>query len=483
MTKHYDIIINGGGIVGFTLLNLIKKSPLLNRYKILLIEQTAKQSQNIYDNPRYLNNTSNHNDNDKEAVNFSNRVSSISPESRDLFDKLGVWSKIRPYAKDVRNIQVWNYDPTQRLVFSSDNSTLNDYRTESGLFSVVENNRLSSSLSDSVEKSGDSILWNHNLLHFKEARHQHGAINVTIQNKTNDEEIEVSGCLMLGCDGYKSKVRSIAGIRYREENLKKKAVVGTVMMSEIEPANDCAHQRFSGEKDTVAALLPLDENHSSFVISAPEDYATYLESLSADDFIYEFNDLLSRKEGSGNWIVDSLHGCFDSKVRNLANLLKLSASLESHHGMPCVESLVEGSRASFPLFFGSTSPKMIATSRNQEHAQIALLGDSAHRTHPLAGQGLNLGLQDAKVLIEEMENTVKSGENPFTTQDLTSLGKILRNYECKRQTFLIPMTHGIMAMPYLFKLLPSSMLTLFNKCNPVKEASIRFASGSNMFNK
>lgn len=483
MSKHYDIIINGGGIVGFTLLNLIKKSPHLAKFKVLLIEQAAKPNQDAFNKPRYLNRDSQDINYQEKNVQFSNRVSSISPESRDTFHKLGTWSKLSSYSKNVRNIQVWNYDPTQRLTFSSDNSSDQDPHLKNGLFSIVENDRLVSSLIDSNPNYEESILWQHNLIHFDGSNRQPNAINVTIQDKTSEHEIEATGCLLLGCDGFKSKVRTIAGIQYREEDLKKRAVVGTVRMSGIEPGNEIAYQRFSNEKDSVAALLPLDENYSSFVISAPEDYAAYLESLTEEGFVEEFNTLLSRKEGSGTRIVDNLHGCLDAKVKYLTNMLKFNTTLGAYHDMPYVESVVEGSRASFPLLFGSTSPRMIAKAGDHKHAQIALLGDSTHRIHPLAGQGLNLGLQDAKVLVNELENIVKCGENPFTPHDLTTLDKILKNYECKRQTFLIPMTHGIMAMPILFKLLPSSFLTLANKCSPIKDASIRFASGSNIFNK
>lgn len=72
---------------------------------------------------------------------------------------------------------------------------------------------------------------------------------------------------------------------------------------------------------------------------------------------------------------------------------------------PLVTSLLPGTVASFPLRFNHTESYIGEGSG----ARTVLVGDAAHTIHPLAGQGLNLGLADVQVLTECMENTLKRG--------------------------------------------------------------------------
>lgn len=466
MAKHYDIIINGGGIVGFTLLNIILKSPRLNRLNVLLIEQASKPTQKSHLQPRYQQ------INDETKVKFSNRVSSITPQSRNLFKKLGVWQRIEEFTKDIQNIEVWNYDIAKKLTFSG-KDTIGE-----SLFTVVENDRLASSLLDNIddERQGE-IIWAHNLSQLQTSQESPGTIEVIIDDKTSGNREKVTGCLVLGCDGVQSKIRDIAKIAYKERDLFKRAVVGTVRMSNNYDitSNSTAYQRFSNNHDTVIALLPLDKEYSSFVISAPIQYANHLKDCNKEEFILEVNKLLSDKERCNNVILDTVHRFINTAVQNTID--RCHAPTYDNESCPYVEDLIPDSRASFPLYFGTTSPKMIAPFVHPEHNQIALVGDAAHRVHPLAGQGLNLGIQDASVLANELEQMCVIGENPFTPQDLTCIDRVLKKYQYKRQSTVIPMSLGIMSMPLLFRLLPESFISNINNIKPIKNGSIKFASG------
>lgn len=478
LRRHNDIIINGGGIVGFTLLNLIYKSPYLNRLKILLIEQGSKpisfkqQQQHQFDG-------------NNGRRKFSNRVSSITGQSRKIFEHIQVWDKLRNHAKDVNQIKVWNYDYRQKMVFGHDD--LDDWRSRGGetMFTVIENNRLSTALLENIHEVCDQsppIVWNHKLESLEPGLFHHNSIETSIGDMREGKSSIISTKLLIGCDGFKSNVRDMSGIGCHEKDLNKTAIVGTVKIGTKDRTqqNQTAYQRFSAEKDTVAALLPLDEEHSSFVISAPKDYATQLMNYDDETFVSEFNTLLSVLESPSDKILAAFHNIMHLKLDALSKLTNRKVQSSDDHmdaECPYIESVVPSSRAEFPLKLQTTSPKMISSFAGGEYAQIALVGDSSHRVHPLAGQGLNLGIQDAMVLVEQLERKARSGESLFDGDDLSGLHCALKSYEWKRQAHIIPMMAGITAMPYLFRLVPPEVVSLANKCDLIKKSSIRFANG------
>lgn len=484
LRNRYDIIINGGGIVGFTLLNLILKSPHLNRCKVLLIEQATKPS-SLKQPKRIIESSSNsvsEQTTNNEPV-FSNRVSSITRKSRYILEKLGVWSEIKQYAKDVRSIKVWNYNFSNKIVFEQKHQSID--QSSELMFSVVENNRLAISLLNRIcENNHNSVIrWNNNLVNLSGSKFGDGTIEITTKDSETGDEFTAYAPLVLGCDGFKSKVREYAQMKYNEFNLNKMAVVGTVKLEQnfANNFNDIAYQRFSSDKDTVAALLPLDEQYSSFVISAPDNYAKHLINCDNETFIDEFNKLLTSKESGSNYLLTKLHDISNYAI-DILNRPQTNSSYSNidmnNFEEPRVNLVVDNSRAIFPLVFGTTTPKMIAPLHGREYPQIALLGDSTHRVHPLAGQGLNLGIQDAMELVDQFEKMLKCGEKVFDDNDHSLLAKALKRYECNRQTYIIPMSLGILSMPYLFKLAPASMVSAFDKLNSLKGATIKFANGN-----
>lgn len=477
LRTRYDIVINGGGIVGFTLLNLIQKSPYLGRCKVLLIEQAAKP-QSLLQTPR----------GEGDDKIYSNRVSSITYSSKLAFKRLGVWDKIKPYAKDVRRIKVWNYLYHHNITFKQDLPSCCDDKEERDIvFSTVENNRLSTALLDNIYQisNGESkIAWSSELVNIEESL-ENGAVDVLLQG---DKELKVAGSLILGCDGYKSKIRELVGMKYTECDLEKCAVVGTVKMSKlVNSNNDIAYQKFSVEKDTVVALLPLDNEFSSFVISGPEGYARHLAECTKETFLSEVNSLLATSEAAPNPFLRGLHEVANSSYDNVKILLQMlgprlgisptrfNYDVGGPGEAPSIEYVVANSRASFPLKFGTTSPRMVSSLPGLNRPQIVILGDASHRIHPLAGQGLNLGIQDAVELVGQLEKLAKTGERLFN--DTSLLVKALKKYELRRQIYIMPMSAGLLGMQDLFKLAPSRLISSVDGCQPFKTACVRVANG------
>ncbi len=159
----------------------------------------------------------------------------------------------------------------------------------------------------------------------------------------------VDTALLVAADGARSQIRERAGIAFEHRPFHQHAVVGPMRMAHHH--NACARQRFL--PDGPLALLPLPGNWVSIVwTTTPEEAAT---------------------------LVDLPEAAFAAR---------LEAASEGVLG--AVETV--GPRAAFPLVGGRAA-------RYVRH-RLALVGDAAHVVHPLAGQGVNLGILDAATLAE-----------------------------------------------------------------------------------
>jgi len=166
----------------------------------------------------------------------------------------------------------------------------------------------------------------------------------------------LSARLILGCDGAHSALRRLAGFRVRQHDYRARAVVANFACEY--PHRNIASQWFTEEG--VVALLPLPGYRVSLVWSAPEDLAAAL-------------------------MRDSLQG-LAARVEQRCQTL----------GGPCALGRLTclGAPASFAL----TDLQVDSPVADR----VALLADAAHVVHPMAGQGLNLGIGDLMVLNDQL---------------------------------------------------------------------------------
>lgn len=191
--------------------------------------------------------------------------------------------------------------------------------------------------------------------------------------------------LVVGADGAQSRVRQAAGIAAEVEGYGQTAIVATVATAR--PHESTAWQRFM--RDGTLALLPLADGTSSIVWSADDELAARLVAASDDAFTTELDR---------------------------ASDLALGATR------------LLGARVSFPL-----------QRLNAQHyvvQRVALTGDAAHVVHPLAGQGVNLGLADAAALAQLVLAAAAAGEDPG------AFG-VLRAYERWRRSEVALMSTAI----------------------------------------
>lgn len=178
--------------------------------------------------------------------------------------------------------------------------------------------------------------------------------------------------LVVAADGANSKIRSLANIHYQKHDYKQSALA-CVVTTEY-PHDEIARQRFL-KRGPLAFLPMVDPHQSAIVWSTSPDHAQRLKKMNKAAFHFDLAEAFANELG------------------------EIKESSE---------------RIVFPL--------SRAQAVQYVQARVALIGDSAHTVHPLAGLGANLGLLDAAVLAEEVINTLEKGRDPGRLQ-------VLRRYE------------------------------------------------------
>lgn len=197
--------------------------------------------------------------------------------------------------------------------------------------------------------------------------------------------------LVAGADGARSFVREHAGIEARERAYGQSAVVANFACER--PHRNTAFQWF--QAGPVLALLPLEKDHVSMVWSLPAAEAERIGTLAPEALCREV----------------------ETATAGLLGQLALVTA-----------------QRSFPLR-RVTAQRLVAP-------RVALLGDAAHVIHPLAGQGLNLGLQDARALARVLAERA-------ALRDPGSL-PVLRRYERSRAEPILAMDTMVDGLYSLF---------------------------------
>ena len=241
--------------------------------------------------------------------------------------------------------------------------------------------------------------------------------------------------LQVGADGFNSPVRLYAGIPAFGWPYDAKGIVATMShlpRGAYEAPNTTAYQRFLPTGPI--AFLPLSPTRSSLVWSTKPDLAAALLAChpavlasmvnAAFRLPYISIKYLHRRilesHAAGTSITpeeiqheihwrEQSHG-IDQNSAHASALIKSTDQLGippigSESLPPLVTELQPGSVASFPLRYNHAESYI----GDSQGARTVLVGDAAHTVHPLAGQGLNLGLADVECLTRCIHTSLRSG--------------------------------------------------------------------------
>lgn len=207
--------------------------------------------------------------------------------------------------------------------------------------------------------------------------------------------------LLIGADGLNSPVRTFAGIPSRGWDYNRHGVVATVKLApeDLERRTTdkaIAYQRFL--PNGPIALLALPDGYATLVWSTTPQHAAQLKQLQEEDFAAMINAAFRLEIVD----IDYMSTMESGQVGELQWRSSVTGAKDSGSEIPRrVTSVQEGSIASFPL--------RMRHADTYTSERIALVGDAAHTIHPLAGQGLNMGLGDVESLAKTIEYAVVHG--------------------------------------------------------------------------
>lgn len=310
---------------------------------------------------------------------WDSRIYAISPGNADFLDGLGVWSRLDPQrVQRVETMAISGDRHDGRLQFSAYDAGLRE------LAYIVESGAMQRAMLDAIGASGGIRM-------ICPAQATALSISGASAQVALDDDAMLDARLVVGTDGRDSLVRREAGIDARISDYQQ---FGVVANYETElPHHGTAFQWFRA--DGILALLPLPGNRVSMVWSTGEANTRDLLALDAEA-------LAARVVEASGGVVGALR--------------------------------VKTPAAAFPLRLAKMA-RLVAP-------RVALAGDAAHNVHPLAGQGVNLGFRDARVLAE-----VLAGRAP--RQDCGDLA-LLRRYERARKEDIATIALSTDALQKLF---------------------------------
>lgn len=320
-----DVLISGGGLVGQTLALALARHGVSSQ-----IVDPADPAAAI-------------------APGFDGRASAIASAVWQMFDVIGIATRLAAYACPIRAIKVSDGGQAGELDFvTADDAP--------ALGMMVENRRLRLALAAAVADASLVRLFAPAKVALRESD-AHG-VTLTLADGTR-----LAAPLLIVAEGRRSPTRDALGFTVASWSYHHHAMVGAV--AHAKPHDHVAHEIFFPEGPF--ALLPL------------------------------LDDEQGRHRSAFVWSVSEKQGPAFARLGDRG----FTAELEKRAGGILGAMELVAPRMTYPLGF-QHSARIVGP-------RVALVGDAAHGIHPIAGQGLNLGLRDVAALAEVLVEGARLG--------------------------------------------------------------------------
>lgn len=286
----------------------------------------------------------------------------LADSAKQIYQAIGLWPSIQQYANPIEKIHVSYRKHFGRTCLNAADEGVPAFGY------VVEAYQFLNDLFKGVEQLPNVSIFFSNKITNVAVNEQHA--QVMLQNGQ-----QLTAKLLVGADGGRSTVRELAGINARQTDYQQYAVVTTVGLKRSHA--NIAYERFTDAGPI--AMLPLNKQRCGVVVTVDKQHYSQVLALDDNAFVSMLMDRFGHRLGSFAWVSQ---------------------------------------RQGYPLHM------LIAD--EQIKSRIILLGNAAHSLHPVAGQGLNLGLRDMGMFVELLTETWHLG------QDIGSM-QFLKQYQDSRQ--------------------------------------------------
>jgi 2-octaprenyl-6-methoxyphenol hydroxylase len=292
-----------------------------------------------------------------QQPSFDERTTALSLGSKRILDKLNVWPSLLGSATTIEHIQV-----SQQKQFGRVRLHANESQVEA-LGYVVENKAIGLALQT-------GLLNQKQLTIFSSAKVKHytmvsNGVQLSLDNNDAATSDIIQCKLLVLADGASSEGCKQLGIAQTRYDYQQHAVVCNVSFDQDH--KQWAYERFTEEGPL--ALLPMSQNRFALVWCMDSESAKRRLALGETEFKAELQKMVSFDKG---------------------RILKV------------------GELSSYPL--------SLVQANEQVRQHVAVLGNAAHALHPVAGQGFNLALRDARALAENIGSQWQDAGNLWGLQ-------------------------------------------------------------------
>lgn len=273
------------------------------------------------------------------ANNLDLRTTGLTRSSERVLANAGIWQSLQPHASAIERLEISELGAFGCARIDGQRHGI------SPIGYMLPNHELIAALSKKVSQCKNIRVQSPAAL---QALQQHGD-GLELQVDQDGQTYKYTTALLVGADGANSKVRDLLHIGASRKDYGQSAIITNVLPQL--PHNNTAYERFT--EVGPLAVLPIQNNHCALIWTHAAEFAPEYIKMNDQEFLQR---------------------------------------LQSEFGFRLGKFLEVGKRVAYPLSL--TSSDSLCTSN------ALLLGNAAQSVHPVAAQGLNLGLRDVQTLVE-----------------------------------------------------------------------------------